>query len=167
MYRTQRFHHRRSMRLKGHHYAKAGKYFVTLNCRNREHIFGEIKNGKMYLNDFGLIALNEWKRTAIIRQHVELGEFVIMPDHIHGIIIFTKDLNFISQSFLSPSQTLGAIIRGYMGTVTSQINKMRNTPDEKIWQRNYYDHIIRNKWSFHRISNYIRSNPKKWLGSKD
>jgi hypothetical protein len=65
-------------------------------------------------------------------------------------------------NFRSPSQTLGAILRGFMGAVTSQINHLRNTPGEKIWQRGYHDHIIRNKWSYHRICIYIRNNPKKW-----
>ena len=97
------FQSSRSKRLKGYNYAKAGKYYVTLNCLGGEHTFGEIIKGEMYLNAFGQLAYHEWKRTSLIRQHVELGEFIIMPDHIHGIVIITRDLNFNSQSFISPS----------------------------------------------------------------
>jgi len=88
--------------------------------------------------------------------------------------LFSSDFSKLSSfdsprqysTFRSPSQTIGAILRGYMGTVTSQINKLRNTPDEKIWQRNYHDHIIRNKWDYHRVSRYIRNNPRKWKDEK-
>ena len=81
----------------------------------------------MQLNEFGTIAENEWKRTALLRNHIELGEFIIMPDHIHGVVIITKNLSApLQKYFSSPSRTLGAIVRGYMSTVTSQINKIRN-----------------------------------------
>jgi len=177
-----RFHHRRSTRLKGYNYSRAGSYFVTLNCHNKIELFGEIKEGQMILNEFGVIAYQEWVHTPGIRPNINLGSFMIMPDHLHGIIIIREDVsgwvdketddlevllsppssNSSRQSFLSPSQTLGAIVRGYMGTVTSQINKIRNTPYDKVWQRNYNDHIIRNKWDFHRITNYIIRNPKNY-----
>jgi len=184
-----RFHHRRSTRLKGYNYARAGSYFITLSCYNKIELFGEIKEGKMILNEFGVIAYKEWVRTPVIRPNIDLGSFVIMPDHLHGIIIIREDVsgwtdeesecqggcntplhsdssprssNTSRQSFLSPSQTLGAIVRGYMGTVTSQINKIRNTHGDKVWQRNYNDHIIRNKWDFHRITKYIIRNPKNY-----
>jgi len=200
-------HHRRSMRLKGYNYAQKGSYFITINCKNRIPLLGEIIDRKMVLSDFGHIAFKEWLRTPEVRPNTELGAFVIMPDHIHGIIIIREDvsgwiypaelhdLNDFSdrgvlhpprsadkdqggcntprslsdssrQSFLSPSQTLGAILRGYMGTVTSQINKLRNMPGEKIWQRNYHDHIIRNKWDYHRISRYMINNPLHWENDK-
>ena len=159
---------RRSTRLKGYNYSKAGKYYVTINCHGKEFIFGNIIAGKMQLNEFGTIAENEWKRTALLRKHIELGEFIIMPDHIHGVVIITKNLSApLQKYFSSPSRTLGAIVRGYMSTVTSQINKIRNTPGEKVWQRGYHDHIIRNKWDLDRISRYIRKNPRNWLRNKD
>ena len=167
MSRTIRTFHRRSTRLKGYNYAKAGRYYVTLNCIGKEFTFGEVIKEHMYLNEFGLIASNEWKRTPTIRENIELGEFIIMPNHVHGIIVITKDLLHLEQSFLSPSQTLGAVVRGYMASVTSQINIIRNTPGEKVWQTNYFDHIIRNKWDLLRVSRYIRNNPKNWLKDKD
>jgi len=79
-------HHRRSIRLKGYDYAQAGLYFITICCQDRACLFGEIQNGEMVLNEYGTIAHNEWIKTHEIRTNVELGEFVIMPNHIHGII---------------------------------------------------------------------------------
>ena len=88
-----RFHHRRSTRLKGYNYARAGSYFITLSCYNKIELFGEIKEGKMILNEFGVIAYKEWVRTPVIRPNINLGSFVIMPDHLHGIIIIREDVS--------------------------------------------------------------------------
>jgi REP element-mobilizing transposase RayT len=82
-------HHRRSIRLKGYDYTQAGAYFVTLCIRNRDCLLGEIIQGIMYLSPFGRIVEKEWYRTATVRRNVELDAFVIMPNHIHGIIILT------------------------------------------------------------------------------
>ncbi|HAY70319.1 MAG TPA: hypothetical protein DCX89_00365, partial [Saprospirales bacterium] len=79
-------HHRRSIRLKGYDYSRAGLYFITICTQNRACLFGEIKNGEMILNQYGQIAANEWMKTTEIRSNVELGELIIMPNHIHGII---------------------------------------------------------------------------------
>ncbi|MEP6646678.1 MAG: transposase [Saprospiraceae bacterium] len=164
-----RFHHRRSMRLRGYNYAKAGSYFVTAVCKNRQPIFGEIQSGKMILSEFGQIAFDNWYQTPLIRPNVELGEFVVMPDHIHGIINIKENRGLqklpANPVFKSPSQTLGAILRGFMASVTSKINSKRNSHGEKVWQRNYNDKVIRNKWSYFMISKYIRHNPKKWKGN--
>lgn len=91
-----RIHRRRSTRLKGYNYAQAGSYFVTLNCHNRYHLLGEIHDGKMNLNQFGMIAYQEWIRTPELRPNIDLGEFIIMPDHIHGIIIIQEDVSVLS-----------------------------------------------------------------------
>lgn len=79
-------HHRRSIRLKGYDYSQAGLYFITICAQNRACLFGSIENGVMILNEYGHIAYNEWMKTPEIRNNVELGEFVIMPNHIHGIV---------------------------------------------------------------------------------
>ena len=80
-------HHRRSIRLKGYDYSQAGAYFITICCEDRICRFGDIENGEMKLNEMGLIAHNEWIKTSEIRKNVELDVFVVMPNHIHGIII--------------------------------------------------------------------------------
>ena len=173
--------HRKSMRLQGYHYGQKGSYFVTFVCHQRKKLFGEIIDGVMQLNSYGQIAWNEWEKTPQIRPNLDVKEFVIMPDHVHVIITILKDVTgwdpwfnhirgtrppskFSRQSFLSPSQTLGAIVRGYMATVTSQINRLRNTPNEKVWQRGYHERIIRTKWAYNNIARYIRENPRRYRG---
>lgn len=214
------FHHRRSIRLKGYDYSLEGLYFITICCQNRICRFGTIENGKMTLNEFGIIAHNEWVNTPKIRPNVELGEFIIMPNHIHGIIAITDrppigrgelhsplmhsiqihspllDSDDIKKGVCktpqpdvgntgeynrgecispipdvcnrgecnsplrSPSQTVGAMVRGYKSSVTKQLGLLGL--NEKLWQRNYYEHIIRNDQSFQNITEYIITNPLKW-----
>jgi REP element-mobilizing transposase RayT len=154
-----------------------GKYYITLNTYEREPLFGNIESGKMILSEMGIIAHREWLKTLEIRKNLSLGEFIIMPDHIHGIIeikwkmVRNKENKFIPQHFSennnekilkSPSKTLGSIIRGYKSSVTRQINTMNNTPGKPVWQRNYYEQIIWNEKDLFRISRYIRNNPLNW-----
>jgi len=187
-------HHRRSIRLKGYDYAQAGLYFITICCDNRMCRFGNIENGEMILNELGTIAYNEWMKTPEIRPNVELHEFTIMPNHIHGIVcllgrgelhspenvdelktsnIETNDSDkegVCKTPLRSPSQTIGAIVRGYKSSVTKQINLLNLTGEfnspQRIWQRNYYEHIIRNEQSYQTISNYIINNPVNWAEDK-
>ncbi|GEO19610.1 hypothetical protein CQA01_01440 [Cyclobacterium qasimii] len=132
----------------------------------------------MKLNEYGKIAHNEWLNTPKIRPNVELGEFVIMPNHIHGIIeIFVtgeshspepKELNdcrgVLKTPLQSPSNNIGAMVRGYKSSVTRQIGLLGFKG--KLWQRNYYEHIIRDEKAFQNISEYIKNNPVKWTGDK-
>jgi len=214
-------HHRRSIRLKGYDYAQAGFYFITICCQERACLFGEIQNGEMLLNEYGTIAHNEWIKTHEIRTNVELGEFVIMPNHIHGIIKImdiggrgelhspnnethdnetpnNETPNNETQNnetpnnethnnethnnethnnetpndykgecnspLRGPSNTIGAIIRGYKSSVTKQLNLLNIGC--VVWQRNYHEHIIRNEQSHQTISNYIINNPAKWNDDK-
>ncbi|WP_028298709.1 transposase [Olivibacter sitiensis] len=178
-------HHRRSIRLKGYDYAQTGAYFITLCCQKRAHLFGEIVNGKMILNEYGLIAHDEWENTLEIRPNISLGAFVIMPNHVHGILIINDSGEPPSTTpkeenkFKSPSKTIGAIIRGYKGATTKRIKRLISTGESPIssgapkidlstpiWQRNYYEHIIRNEKAFYNISNYIINNPAKWAEDK-
>ena len=135
----------------------------------------------MVLNNLGEIARKEWLNTENIRDNVKLDVFVIMPNHVHAIFRITHsdvganrhsplqqrhrimDQNDkVTSSFKSPSKTVGAIVRGYKGAVTTKINRLHQTPGQKVWQRNYYEHIIRNEESLNRIRNYIVKNPEKW-----
>ena len=137
----------------------------------------------MILNPYGEIAQTEWNRTPQIRPNIALGPYVVMPNHIHGIIIIKErymknspevgaycntplpqenSSNPETAKLRSPSQTIGAILRGYMGTVTKQINILRGTPGQKVWQRNFDDRIIRSEKSYRKITSYIINNPKNW-----
>lgn len=174
MYDPQK-HNRESIRLKGYDYSQPGYYFITICLADRHHLFGRIRNKKMLLNKYGDIATKEWLCTENLRDNVRLDEFVIMPNHVHGIIELTGGRGVLQYApamirtinkFKSPSNNLGAIVRGYKSTVTKQINELNNQPGDKIWQRNYYDHIIRNRHDLNRIRTYIRDNPKNWENDK-
>ena len=175
---NSRDHNRRSIRLKGYDYSSPGEYFITICTNNRECVFGDVINSKMVLNNLGEIARKEWLNTENIRDNVKLDVFVIMPNHMHAIFRITHSVvgangdsplqqrhrimdqnDKVTSSFKSPSKTVGAIVRGYKGAVTTRINRLYPTPREKIWQRNYYEHIIRDDESLYRIRNYIKNNP--------
>jgi REP element-mobilizing transposase RayT len=151
--------------LKGFDYSQEGAYFITICTKNRELLFEE-EGVKRILG-------KEWLNTGCIRQNVILDEFVVMPNHLHGIIVITYGVGAYSDvgaysytplqnRFKSPSKTVGAIIRGFKSTTTKQINLFHNTPGIPIWQRNYYDYIIRNEDELNKIREYIQNNPLKW-----
>lgn len=164
-------HKRRSIRLKGYDYAQSGLYFITLCCQHRAHLFGEIRQGEMILNDAGQIADACWKAIPEHFPHAVLHEYVVMPDHVHGVIEIIvgaekfppPPMNDRAKNFSprrSPSRTIGSIIRGFKIGVTKWMRQHTDVHD--VWQRNYYEHIIRNELSYHAISAYIRNNPAKW-----
>ena len=163
-------HHRRSIRLKGYDYSQAGAYFVTIVAYQRECLFGEVVDGKVRLNEFGVIAQKEWERTAIVRPNVELGTFIVMPNHVHGILIFTDDdANTVGATRrVAPTKTtlqsgsLGAVMGQFKSIVTKRINVLRDLSGIPVWQRNYYDCIIRDEREMDRIHRYIESNPSMW-----
>lgn len=179
---TNPLHHRRSIRLRGFDYASENGYFVTLVTQARANLFGEIRKGEMALNELGTIAVEEWFKTKELRPYVELleDEFVVMPNHIHGIIWIVDTVGAYcntplqmntnlpqrmdneSSEFRSPSIGLGAIIRGYKSAVTKRINILRGTPAEPVFQRNYYEHIIGTEREYDRIAEYIVNNPINW-----
>jgi REP element-mobilizing transposase RayT len=161
-------HHRRSIRLKGYDYSQAGAYFVTIVTWQRECLFGEIEQGKMVLNEIGEIVREEWERTAVVRHNVELGEYVVMPNHVHGILVFVDDAVGATRRVAPTSQTLqprslGAIMAQFKSIATKRINGLQNVSGRLVWQRNYYEHIIRNEHDMDRIARYIESNPLRWV----
>ena len=173
-----KIHKRRSIRLKEYDYSQEGLYFVTI-CVNvgangiRPHIFGEVINGEMVLNDVGKIVHNEWLKTSDIRSNVQLDAFIVMPNHVHGIIVITHDDRGVCDSdnqgvcdtpLRSPSNTVGAIVRGYKSAVTKQLRQLGHT--RIIWQRNYFEHIIRNTKDCNNIFEYITNNPVNWKQDK-
>ena len=182
-------HNRRSIRLKGYDYSQKGIYFITLCCQDKQHFFGEIQNGNMILNELGEIIKEEWEKTPLIRTNISLGAYIIMPDHFHAILHIdqqiTKKEDYTPNQFKSPSNTIGAIIRGFKGATTFRIKKFNsgreeravgaycNTPQLspipsslKIWQRNYFEKIVRDQRAYDNITQYIIDNPKKWEKKK-
>ncbi|WP_221251714.1 transposase [Desulfuromonas versatilis] len=203
-------HRRRSIRLKGYDYSRTGAYFVTICAHSRECLFGEIVDGGMRLNDAGLIARQCWIEIPVHFPQVKLDEFVVMPNHIHGILVITdpgeanatvgaKNFSPLRQppQRVSPlrqppqrvlplrqppqrvlplrqpprmastpqhpsgtSRTVGSIVRGFKIGVTKWMRN--NTPICNVWQRNYYERIIRDDRELAAIREYIANNPAQW-----
>jgi REP element-mobilizing transposase RayT len=158
-----------SVRLQNYDYSQAGAYFVTVCAQNRKCLFGDIANDDMVLNDYGRAVRDEWIKTAEIRSEIQLGEFVVMPNHFHGILIIGNDIRrgtacrAPTERFGKPiSGSLPSIVRAFKSAVTKRINEIRRSPGVAIWQRNYYEHVIRNEMDYRQIAEYIIDNPRRW-----
>ena len=168
---------RKQIRLRGYDYSQDGYYFVTICARDREEFFGEIRDGIMGLNEIGLIAAKFWQEIPEHFENAKLDEWIIMPNHVHGIVVIENpddvDNDFglyrksVGGADLRPLQIdrtkmlLPKIIHGFKSSVTRYI-RQNNSDTSFGWQRSFYDHIIRNERSFENIFEYIRNNPQKW-----
>jgi len=214
-------HHRRSIRLKGYDYTQAGVYFVTIVTQNRACLFGDIVAGEVRLNAFGQAVAETWLWLGTQYGYVELDEWVVMPNHLHGIIIITGTGDgrpadgggvgggsrtaptvigatgggggvgggsrtvptvigatgggggvgggsrtaptvIASTAPMVKRKPLGRLIGAFKTVSTKRINEYRGTPGVVVWQRNYYEHIIRDERSLNRIREYIAANPLRW-----
>lgn len=146
---------RKSIRLKSYDYTKTGLYFVTICAWQQKCIFGQIDNRKMHLNTVGEIVNQQWCDLTNHYPAIELHSHVIMPNHLHAIIEVADDAGAIN---LAP--TVGDIVRGFKARCTRVVNA--SISGLKLWQRNYYEHIIRDEPSYLQILEYIENNPAKW-----
>jgi putative transposase len=172
---------RRTIRLKEYDYSTPWWYYVTICAFDRKLLFGEIKNGKMVLNEIGKIVKEEWLKTKEVRKNVDLDYYIIMPNHMHVVIIIEPSIENLGatrwvaqdnkerviQRITPTNQTLisnslGSIIGQFKSKVTKRVKKLSGNPLIKIWQRNYYEHIIRNELDLLNIRKYIELNPLKW-----
>ena len=133
-----RRHHRRSICLKGWNYAASGRYAVTICLHQRECLLGEIKHGEMQLNRYGQIDQAHWRNLLIHHPHLQLDVFVIMPNHIHGILVLTEPSHPQAKH-----HGIAEIVRGFKTFTARRINQIRRTRGVPVWQRNYYESIIR------------------------
>jgi putative transposase len=181
-----RIHHRRSIRLPRHDYTSTGSYVVTICVRGGECLLGEVSDDQMRFSDYGRVVAYYWQRIANHVSHASLDAWVIMPNHMHGIL--TLDASLDSAGALADggseeppgseqvketpwdarpvqlvSGSLGAIAGNYKSITTRRINRMRHTPGQSFWQRNYWDTVIRNEATLNRIREYIDCNPARWL----
>jgi putative transposase len=152
-------HHRRSIRLKGFDYSRSAVYFVTICVQNRECLFGTLSQYKMLLNDVGQMVAAEWLALPTRFPSVILDEFVIMPNHFHGIVYISPDS--------TDRPTLGKIIGAFKSIVTDRYVTGVKTQgwipfDKRLWQRNYYEHIVRDDSALQKIQQYIRDKPLTW-----
>jgi REP element-mobilizing transposase RayT len=163
--------HRRSIRLRGYDYSEAGAYFVTVCTQNRECLFGEIVDGKVILNDAGRMVESIWNELHQHYKGVETDEFVVMPNHFHGIIVLVGaglalpriDTTIRqNQGAASSAPTLGDIVRTFKSKSTIYVNRLLVRTGQRLWQRNYYEHIIRTEDEMNRLREYIVNNPAQW-----
>jgi REP element-mobilizing transposase RayT len=178
-------HHRRSIRLKDYDYSQAGAYFVTVCTQNRECLFGDITNASMQLNNYGEVVTKCWNDLSNHFPRIILDAFVVMPNHVHGIVVILENYcrGEVSSPILKPDEiktiekggvtpplqkhTLGQIVAYFKYQTTKHINQIRNTPGLPLWQRNYYEHIIRNEDELNRIGEYIINNPMQWADDEN
>jgi len=161
---------RRSVRLEGCDYTQAGAYFVTVCSYGRVSLFGDIRYKEMHLNGFGHRVEAEWLKTGTLRSNVDLDEYIVMPNHFHGILIISGALMEgtarrapTAPRFGQPVvSSLATFIRSFKSATTRSINQLRHAPGLPVWQRNYYEHVIRDDTSLDRIREYILSNPSRW-----
>jgi putative transposase len=171
-------HHRRSIRLRDYDYARPGWYFVTICAQSREMVFGNVIHGGMILNTVGKIVDFHWQKLPHHFKNIELDEFQIMPNHFHGIVNIVGAMHSDQNIHIQPLQppmlhphgtkpgSLGAIMQNFQSITTRKINHIRKTPGQRLWQRNYYEHIIRDEPELIRIRKYIIENPLKWQSDK-
>lgn len=171
-------HHRRSIRLKEYDYSQVGWYFVTICTYQKQCWFGDIRRGEMQLNQIGKIVANEWLYSAQMRQEIDLDEWIIMPNHLHGIAILTdnqKNWNIRDMDgqhtpnlgarhapLQQKPRSLSSFIAGFKAAVTKRINAIHQAPSFSIWQRNYYESIIRDEKHLKNVQQYILNNPQNW-----
>jgi putative transposase len=127
---------------------------------NRQNLFGQIIHNTMRLNTFGKIVESVWKGIPLYYNEVNNDVFVVMPNHIHGIITFQDGRRADSKS--APTHSLSEVVRAFKAYSSRGVNELRNSQGTSIWQRNYYEHVIRNETDYCEIGEYILGNPVKW-----
>jgi len=165
---SQSFGKRKSIRLKEFNYSSAGFYFVTICTDDKIHLFGKIIDNEVRLNTAGRIAQECWSEIPVHYPRVKLDVFTIMPNHVHGILIIENHANTRAQDIVplqsqyqkTLSGSIGAIVRGYKIGVSKWFQQ--NTQIKDVWQKNYYEHVIRKEESLLKIQEYILNNPASW-----
>ena len=181
---------RKSIRLQDFDYTEPNAYFVTICARNRTCLFGRIIDDAMHLNDFGRIASVLWEQIPAHFPHMVLDEWVVMPNHVHGIVFIAEsnrggnalprgpgavsrathaspetdaNMHRLTKTSASPQKgSIGAAVGSYKSAVTKHIGDVFGKSRETIWQRGFYDHVIRNRTALDRIRRYIAENPARW-----
>ena len=163
-------HHRHSVRLYDYDYSGPGAYFITICTLDRICLFGRVVNCDMVLSDIGDLVRQEWVNTESIRPYVTVDRFVVMPDHTHAIVV----INAVQDSDTAAtgekgradnglmSGGVGEIVGQFKSVVTKRINRLRNSPGASVWQRNYYERIIRDERELNMVRQYIEQNPVRW-----
>ncbi len=182
-------HHRRSIRLPGYDYAAAGGYFITICTQHRECLFGEVVDGEMRLNEAGKMVAECWQWLSTQFPQIAIDAWVVMPNHFHGVLVITdvrrggsgtggkachgrvssvssadagRGGSRTAPTIQTREKPLGRLIGAFKTVSTKRLNLLRHTPGLPLWQRNYYEHVIRNEDDLNHICHYIANNPLKW-----
>jgi putative transposase len=172
---------KRSIRLKGYDYAQPGVYFVTICVREQTCALGDVVNGEMVLSDAGHVVRVCWDDLPNHYPHVQLDAFIIMPNHVHGVIVLVDDDTVVGAGFKPAPTTkpapapkpaikrhgLPEIVRAFKSFSARRINEMHDTAGAPFWQRGFYEHIVRNERELDAIRRYILDNPLKWALDRD
>ena len=157
---------RRSPRLRGFDYGAIGWYFITICTHNREPLFGEVADGALVPSVIGEVVADEWWRTGDRRPGIDLDAFVLMPNHLHGIVVIREgsDTEERAPGLAAKDAigTLSAVVRGFKGATTRRVRDELGGDGTSFWQRSFYDHIIRDERDPERIRTYIVNNPANW-----
>jgi hypothetical protein len=178
-------HRRRTLRLKDYDYS-TGAFYFTLCTHNRKCVFGDVSQGQVILSRIGSVVLDEWERTRQVRPEAELDACVIMPNHFHGIVfIHGTEAGSPHSRTLSPpargsragtngalsgaepppqrlARSFGAFLGGFKSAITSRVNTLLDMRGRPLWQRNCYEHVIRNDRDLQARRDYIAFNPARW-----
>ena len=176
-------HRRRSLRLPGYDYTKPGGYFVTVRVRGGAKLLGHVVAGEMHPNRYGRILQDCWARIPVRFPHAIGDAFVVMPNHVHGVVILAERTpgrgtasraptgNHDAASELLPAceqfgrpvpGSLPTTIRSFKSAVTRRINILRDTPGGRVWQRGFYEHMVRDEADLAGIREYVLTNPARW-----
>ncbi|HEX4953852.1 MAG TPA: transposase [Thermoanaerobaculia bacterium] len=168
--------HRRSLRLPSWDYRGGGAYFLTLCTAGRECLLGDVVESGVRLTEIGTLVEEEWRRSGALRSELELDAFVIMPNHLHGIVWLTEIVGAHGRApsgvsatpdarsvpFQRPPRSLGSFVAGFKSATTLRVNVLRDSRGVPFWQRNYFERVIRHDEELHRVREYIAENPLKW-----
>jgi putative transposase len=163
---------RKSLRLSGYDYSQAGAYFVTICTHGRKSLFGRVVDDEIYLTEPGRVVYRGWQELNFKYPTIQLDYFTVMPNHVHGIILLVgagsprPEIPSLQLGGETPplqkNPDLSRIIGYFKYQSTKRINAARQTPGVKVWQKGFYDHVIRDDESLNRIREYIATNPSRW-----
>jgi REP element-mobilizing transposase RayT len=164
----RRIRRRRSIRLPGYDYSQAGAYFVTICTHRRRCLLGEIREAEVHLFDLGRVVVGCWEEIPRHFPHLSLDAWIVMPNHVHGILVISEypiddetghACDAVGARHASPLPT---IIGAFKSAAARRINDRLATPGAPVWQRGYYEHVVRNERALHRLRQYIAANPERW-----
>lgn len=150
--------HRRSIRLPGYDYTQPGAYYVTICTQDRECLLADVTGDTVTLSTYGEIVQRAWEGLPDHYANLGLDAFVIMPNHIHGVLVLTE----VARTSSERVHGLPEIVRAFKSFSARAVNDARGTPQNPVWQRNYYEHIVRDDDEWERIREYIAANPVNW-----